>query len=83
MTEAACHRLNASTASLGTVQGLELLTTQVNELARRLNRSAQLSHAELNELKRRLTIFADTICHLRSAVTLQLRALGVEKDNAG
>jgi hypothetical protein len=83
MTEAVCPQLNASTACLGTVQGLELLTSQVSQLANQLRDSAQLGRAELNELKACLTILADTICNLRSAVPLQLRALGAEKNNAG
>jgi hypothetical protein len=81
MIAALCDQLIASSARLGTVRGLELFASHVDEISGQLLPSAQLGRAELNELKQCLTIMGDTICRLRNAVTLQLQALGVEKND--
>ncbi|MBV8358990.1 MAG: hypothetical protein JO189_13795 [Deltaproteobacteria bacterium] len=83
MIAAVCDQLIASSACLGTVRGLELFASHVDQISGQLLLSAQFGRAELNELKRCLTIAGDTICCLRNAVTLQLQALGMEKNNAG
>jgi hypothetical protein len=83
MIAAVCDQLIASCACLGTVRGLELFASHVGQISDQLLLSAQPGRAELNELKQCLTIAGDTICRLQNAVTLQLRMLGVEKNNAG
>ncbi|MBV8054618.1 MAG: hypothetical protein JO071_05190 [Deltaproteobacteria bacterium] len=83
MIATACDQLIALSARLGSVQGLEMFASQVDQIAGQLLLSTQLGRGELNELKQCLTIAGETICHLRHAATLQLLALGMEKNNAG
>jgi hypothetical protein len=83
MIAALCDQLLALSARLGTVQGLEVFASQVDEIAGQLLLPVQLGRDELNELKRCLIIAGETICHLRHVGRLQLRALGVEQNNGG
>jgi hypothetical protein len=78
-----CDQLLALSAGLGTVQGLEMFASKVDEIAGQLLLPVQLARDELSELKHCLIIAGETICHLRHAATLQLQVLGVEQNSAG
>jgi hypothetical protein len=82
MIRPACDQLVTLSARLGTVQGLEQFASQIRQITGQLLLTPQLNRAELNELKQCLTTVGETICHLRNAATLQLQALGAEKNNA-
>jgi hypothetical protein len=82
MIRPTCDQLVTLSARLGTVQGLEQFASQIRQITGQLLLTPQLNRAELNELKQCLTMVGETICHLRKAATLQLQALGAEKNNA-
>ncbi len=82
MIRPTCDQVITLSARLGTAQGLEQFASRIRQITGQLLHTPELNRAELNELKQCLTMAGQTICHLRNAATLQLQALGAEKNNA-
>ena len=81
--ETSCDQLTRLSAHIGSVPGLLTFTAKIDQLADQLLLPGKLERDEVTQVKQLLAIVGGVIGSLRRATALQLRALGVEQENAG